>query len=68
MLRLAQICQGTGTPTYHIETAREIDAQWLAAVARVGVTAGASTPAEAVAAVATRLHELDDNLEQGVNR
>ena len=61
--RLAQICHGTGTPTYHIETAQEIDPQWVAQVAKVGVTAGASTPLEAIAAVAERLHELSNNPE-----
>ena len=61
--RLAQICQVSGTPTYHIETAQEIDPQWLAEAAKVGVTAGASTPPEAIAAVAERLQELADNPE-----
>ncbi len=59
--RLAQICQATGTATHHIETAAEIDPQWLADAATVGVTAGASTPLEAVQAVARRLNELAEN-------
>ena len=59
--RLAQICQATGTATHHIETAAEIDPQWLADAATVGVTAGASTPLEAVQAVAARLRELTGN-------
>ncbi len=63
--RLAQICQATGTATHHIETAAEIDPQWLAGVATVGVTAGASTPREAVQAVAERLHELAENGNRG---
>ncbi len=65
--RLAQICQATGTRTYHVETAEEVEPRWLATVARVGVTAGASTPPEAVAAVAERLHQLGDNIEQGAS-
>ena len=53
--RLAQICAATGTPTQHIETAAEIDSKWLEGVARVGITAGASTPDEAIEAVVARL-------------
>ena len=63
--RLAQICAATGTTTQHIETADEIDPQWLVGVARVGVTAGASTPPEAVAAVAERLRQLADDSARG---
>jgi len=59
--RLAQICQATGTATHHIETAAEIDLQWLNGAATVGVTAGASTPLEAVQTVAARLRELAEN-------
>jgi len=42
--RLAEICSATGTPTYHIETAGEIDLNWLKGKNKVGITAGASTP------------------------
>jgi len=58
--RLAQICASTGTPTYHIETAGEIDPGWLDGVSRVGVTAGASTPRQAIEAVVERLQQLKD--------
>jgi 4-hydroxy-3-methylbut-2-en-1-yl diphosphate reductase len=57
--RLAQICADTGIATHHIETADEIDPRWLTGVTRVGVTAGASTPSEAIDAVVARLNELD---------
>ncbi len=59
--RLAQICRATGTATHHIETAAELDPQWLNGVVTVGITAGASTPLEAVQAVAQRLREIADN-------
>ncbi|ADQ14969.1 bifunctional 4-hydroxy-3-methylbut-2-enyl diphosphate reductase/30S ribosomal protein S1 [Halanaerobium hydrogeniformans] len=42
--RLAEICTATGTPTYHIETANEINRTWLNGKNKVGITAGASTP------------------------
>jgi 4-hydroxy-3-methylbut-2-enyl diphosphate reductase len=41
--RLAQICRATGAPTYHIETASEIDPTWFKSNSRVGVTTGTST-------------------------
>jgi len=56
--RLAQICRATGTRTEHIETADELRGEWLEGVATAGITAGASTPPEAVAAVRRRLLEL----------
>jgi 4-hydroxy-3-methylbut-2-enyl diphosphate reductase len=56
--RLAQICSATGTRTEHIETADELRGEWLDGVETVGITAGASTPPEAVAAVRERLLEL----------
>lgn len=42
--RLAHICAEIGVPTYHIETASEINKDWFIAVNTVGLTAGASTP------------------------
>ena len=56
--RLREICAATGTPTYHIETADELDPTWIANASRVGVTAGASTPDWIVEAVAARLREM----------
>lgn len=41
--RLADICSGTGTPTYHIETEDELPLSDLLGCDRIGVTAGAST-------------------------
>ncbi len=43
--RLAEICRGMGTPAYHVETAAELPLAELRRLERVGVTAGASTPA-----------------------
>ena len=42
--RLADLCRKEGKPTYHIEVADEIRAEWLKGVTKIGVTAGASTP------------------------
>jgi len=56
--RLREICEGTGTPTHHIETAQELDASWFVEAERVGVTAGASTPEWIIEQVVARLREL----------
>lgn len=42
--RLAELCRELGKKTYHIETAKELDKKWFKKVAKVGVTAGTSTP------------------------
>lgn len=55
---LAETCAAVGVPTYHIERAEELQAEWLAGVERVGVTAGTSTPDEAVAEVVDRLRGM----------
>lgn len=56
--RLAQICRDAGAPTQHIESADELRPEWLDGVHTVGITAGASTPPEAVEAVRARLLEI----------
>lgn len=43
--RLAELAQASGRPTFHVETADELDEAELARFSTVGVTAGASTPA-----------------------
>ena len=42
--RLAAICSETGTPTFHVETEKELPLDRLLECERIGVTAGASTP------------------------
>ncbi len=42
--RLAEICRLSGKPTFHVETAAELDPQALSRFRVVGLTAGASTP------------------------
>jgi len=56
--RLREICTATGTPTHHVETAQELQPEWLQGARRVGVTAGASTPAWIIEEVMARLREL----------
>lgn len=46
--RLAQICRVRCMNTHHIEDAAELDAAWFDEAERIGITAGASTPAEQI--------------------
>lgn len=55
---LAEVCTEEGVHAYHIETPDELDAAWFTDVARVGVTAGASTPDSAVDEVVARLEHF----------
>ncbi|HRZ87103.1 MAG TPA: 4-hydroxy-3-methylbut-2-enyl diphosphate reductase [bacterium] len=43
-MRLVEISQAAGVPTFHVETEKEIDPRLFKGFARVGVSAGASTP------------------------
>ena len=56
--RLAEICMQSGTPAYHIETADEIQNEWVAGMQTVGVTAGASTPEWIIQEVRQHLERL----------
>lgn len=56
--RLAEICRQVCPRTRLIETAEEIDASELRDTDRVGITAGASTPAWLIETVIARLEEL----------
>ncbi len=56
--RLVEICRQAGVPTYHIETADEIEAEWVAGMSVVGLTAGASTPEWIIEEVRKCLEEL----------
>lgn len=53
--RLAEISSGYGTPTYQVEKADEIKAEWFDHIEKVGITAGASTPDEHITAVVNRI-------------
>jgi 4-hydroxy-3-methylbut-2-enyl diphosphate reductase len=56
--RLAEICRGTQPATYHVEYPDQLDAVWFEKAEVVGLTAGASTPAEQIEAVAAALREM----------
>ena len=56
--RLAEVCALTCPRTFHIESADELDPVAFDGCARVGVTAGASTPENQIAAVEAFLKTL----------
>jgi len=57
--RLREVGEQVGVPAHLVESASEIDAGWLRAGMRVGVTAGASTPEVLVQEVLARLAKSD---------
>jgi len=57
--KLAMLARKTGIPTYHIETAREIDVREMEQYAKIGVTAGASTPEFLISEICNRLAEIE---------
>lgn len=67
--KLAKICQETGTPTYHVESAEELREEWFHGHKIFGLTAGASTPDAIIEEVKRRMSELDQmtNDEEGMN-
>ena len=56
--RLAEVSRSTGTPTFHVETADQLEAEPLAGYQTVGVTAGASTPSWIISTVIDRLRHI----------
>src|SRR5947209_10152619 len=56
--RLREIAAESGIPSYLIEDARALDSSWIESATAVGITAGASAPAELVEEVINRLREL----------
>ena len=56
--RLVEIAQKAGVAAHLVQRASEVRGEWLAGVATVGVTAGASAPESVVQEVVARLREL----------
>jgi 4-hydroxy-3-methylbut-2-en-1-yl diphosphate reductase len=56
--RLREVAERLSTASYMVDSADEIQAEWLEGRPRVGLTAGASAPELLVDAVITRLKEL----------
>ena len=59
--RLREVAQNLGVPAYMVDSADEIDPQWVVGKNRIGVTAGASAPEVLVREVVDRLRTLGAN-------
>ncbi len=57
--KLANLCSSTGTPTFQIEDATELEPNWFVGVNRAGITAGASTPDWIIEEVLTKMSEIN---------
>lgn len=57
--KLAMLARKTGLPTYHIETAKEIDPEEMRQYGTIGVTAGASTPEFLIKEISQQLAAID---------
>jgi 4-hydroxy-3-methylbut-2-enyl diphosphate reductase len=56
--RLREVAENAGARAYLLGTAAELEPEWLVGAARVGVSAGASTPEHLVQALLERLRAL----------
>lgn len=56
--RLAEICRAANERVYHVETSDELNPAWFAGANVVGVTGGASTPAEQIRSVILAIEAL----------
>ncbi len=61
--RLAEICQNTDTPTYHIETVDDLNWEWLKEKETIGITAGASTPDWLIKEVIDAMNEQEKDID-----
>jgi (E)-4-hydroxy-3-methyl-but-2-enyl pyrophosphate reductase len=56
--KLAKLAASHNRPTFHVETAEDLDAAELSSFSMVGVTAGASTPEFIIRSVCERLEAI----------
>ena len=59
--RLAEISHAHCPCTHHIEQASELEASWFAGAERIGITAGASTPADHIEEVRSAIEALTEH-------
>ena len=56
--RLRELAERLGTPAFMVDSPEELQPQWFAQAARVGLTAGASAPEVLVQGVIARIQAL----------
>ncbi len=64
---LVQLCAETETPTYHVESAAELNPSWFPKGALVGITAGASTPDWIIKEVVTTVENMENKNNEVMN-
>lgn len=57
--QLSEVCRRMNPRVFQVESAEEIEEHWFAGMARIGVSAGASTPDEVIAEVVDRLTRIE---------
>jgi len=57
---LADICRAGGTPTYQVESPDALERDWFIAANRVGIAAGASTPAWIIKEVVVAMENMEN--------
>ena len=55
---LVATCRRDCPRVYHVQTAADLRPEWFPGVSRVGITAGTSTPDDAIQAVELAIHEM----------
>lgn len=63
--QLASLCIASSVKTYHIETAAELKKEWMKDIARVGITAGASTPDWIINEIEDRIRDIGGKGDNG---
>ena len=66
--RLVQVSEAAGSPTFHIETEKELDKYRLSAMEVIGVTAGASTPNWMIKNVVREIEGIHGRGETAIER
>ena len=57
-VRLLEVAQATGAAARRIESAAELDPEWLEGVKNIGITAGASAPEDIVQGIVSGLQNM----------
>ena len=67
-LRLCEQAEKLGLPNVRVEAPQELNTEWFRGLSVVGLSAGTSTPAEAIAAVYRRLLEIGRSVRPQIAR
>lgn len=66
--RLVQVSEATGSPTFHVETEKELEKEKLSSMELIGVTAGASTPNWMIKNVVQEIEAIRSRREMFIGR